>query len=85
MKDNFMNALIFSCILGDMEVKKFKKPALQIKSAPTAGVYNLCSKYERILYGMQKNRTWVAEFENLFVEYWIERTAQPLFLSGYSC
>lgn len=28
-----------------MEVKKFKKPALQIKLAPTAGVCDLSPKY----------------------------------------
>lgn len=40
-----------------MEVKEFKKPALQIKLAPTAGVCDLSAKYDYLLYGMQKNQT----------------------------
>lgn len=64
--DSFINVIIFWCIIGDMEVKKFKKPALQIKLAPTAGVCDLSPKYDRILYGMQKNQTWVAKFEKSF-------------------
>lgn len=73
--DSFINVIIFWCIIGDVEVKKFKKPALQIKLAPTAGVCDLSPKYDRILYGMQKiNKLELQNLKNLFVGYWIERT-----------